>query len=80
MNDETGYVMFKGKKHTMVIYDPKEKLWTMRVTNNPEVYATSASIFQNLLMGGLIFLQIEHNVYIHIISYHKLRAPGVGNP
>ena len=51
MNDETGYIMFKGKKHTVVTYDPEEKLWTMRVTNNPGVYATSASIFQNLLMG-----------------------------
>ena len=55
MNDETGYVMFKGKKHTIVTYDPEKKVWIMRVTNNPGVYATSASNFQNLLMGKDIY-------------------------
>ena len=51
MNDEAGYVMFRGKQHTMITYDPEKKMWTMRVVNKPSVYATSSTPFQDLLIG-----------------------------
>lgn len=51
MNDEAGYVMFRGKQNTMITYNPEKKMWTMRVVNKPSVYATSSTPFQNLLIG-----------------------------
>ena len=51
MNDDAGYVMFRGKQHSMITYDPDKKMWTMRVVNKPSVYATSSTPFQDLLMG-----------------------------
>ena len=51
MNDDKGYVMFRGKQHTVITYDPETKLWTMQVVNNPSVYATSNALFQDFLMG-----------------------------
>ena len=51
MNDEAGYVMFRGKQHTVITYNPETKIWTMEVVNNPSVYATSTALFPDLLMG-----------------------------
>ena len=51
MNDEAGYVMFRGKQHTVITYSPETKIWTMRVVNNPSVYGTSTTLFPDLLMG-----------------------------
>ena len=51
MNDEAGYVMFRGKQHTVITYNPETKTWTMEVVNNLSVYGTSTSLFPDLLMG-----------------------------
>ena len=51
MNDEAGYVMFRGKQHTVITYSPETKIWTMRVVNNPSVYGTSTTLFPYLLMN-----------------------------
>ena len=51
MNDDEGYVMFRGKKNTIITYNPVTKMWTMKLVNNPTVYGTSNSRFQDLLMG-----------------------------
>ena len=63
MNDDKGYVMFRGKQHTVITYDPETKLWTMQVVNNPSVYATSNALFQDFLMGikgsKCLFLKIS---------------------
>ena len=52
MNDEAGYVMFRGKQHTVITYNPETKIWTMEVVNNPSVYGTSNTLFPDLLMGS----------------------------
>ena len=51
MNDEEGYIMFKGKQNTIITYKPETKMWTMMLVNNPSVYGTSSSAFQDMLMG-----------------------------
>lgn len=51
MNDDEGYVMFRGKKNTIITYNAVTKIWTMKLVNNPSVYGTSNSGFQDLLMG-----------------------------
>ena len=51
MNDEQGYVMYRGVRNTVVTYDPEKKIWNMKIVNNPKVYAQSTSMFENLLMG-----------------------------
>lgn len=51
MNDERGYVMYKGVRNTVVTYDPESKVWNMKIVNNPKVYAQTISPFENLLMG-----------------------------
>ena len=51
MNDENGYIMFRGNRHTVVTYDQVNKIWNMRIVNNPDVFAKSKSLFENLLMG-----------------------------
>ena len=56
MNDEMGYIMFKGARHTIVTYDPANKDWTMEIVNNPKVFAKTKSLFENLLMGRHILI------------------------
>ena len=51
MNDEEGYIMFKGKQNTIITYKPETKMWTMMLVNNPSVYGTSSAPFQDMLMG-----------------------------
>ena len=52
MNDEKGYIMFKGVRNTVVTYDQENRIWTMELVNNPKVFATSTSLFENLLLGA----------------------------
>ena len=56
MNDEMGYIMFKGARNTIVTYDPANKDWTMEIVNNPKVFAKTKSLFENLLMGRYILI------------------------
>ena len=51
MNDDEGYIMFLGKQNTMITYEPEAKMWTMKLVNNPSVYGTSSSAFQDMIMG-----------------------------
>ena len=51
MNDDEGYIMFKGKQNTIITYKPETKMWTMKMVNNPSVYGTSSAPFQDMLMG-----------------------------
>ena len=51
MNDAQGYVMYRGVRNTVVNFDPGNKIWNMRLVNNPKVYAQTTSMFENLLMG-----------------------------
>ena len=44
LNDDSGYIMFKGNKHTTITYDPILKKWTMARMNKPEVYAERGEI------------------------------------
>ena len=44
--------MFKGFRNTVVTYDPENRIWTMELVNNPKVFATSTSLFENLLLGA----------------------------
>ena len=52
MNDEKGYIMFRGVRNTVVTYDPENRIWTMEIVNNPNVFAKSSSLFENLLIGA----------------------------
>ena len=73
MNDEAGYVMFRGKQHTMITYDPEKKMWTMRVVNKPSVYATSSTHFQDLLIG------LDKNFYFTSDIYSSTRTSRMDN-
>ena len=53
MNDDEGYVKFRGKQNTIITYNPEMKIWTMKLVNNPSVYGTSKASFQDLLMGNV---------------------------
>ena len=72
MNDQEGYVMFKGKKNTIITYDPEAKLWSMQIVNRPSIYATSESSFPDLLMGMAIITLQEHCMSI-------FRSPSMDN-
>ena len=37
MNDDNGYIMFRGVRNTVVTYDAGNKIWTMQIVNNPDV-------------------------------------------
>ena len=69
MNDEDGYVMFRGKQNTIITYNPETKIWTMKLVNNPSVYGTSSTSFQDLLMGWFIELTI---IYIKLSRVKSL--------
>ena len=51
MNDATGYVSYKGMKHTEVTYNPTERRWVMKLVNNDNVWAVSNASIDSLLMG-----------------------------
>ena len=51
MNDETGYVSYKGVRNTKVTYNPAERQWVMKLVNNPNVWAVSNASMGSLLMG-----------------------------
>ena len=71
MNDEQGYVMYRGVRNTVVTYDPEKKIWNMKIVNNPKVYAQSTSMFENLLMGKeQIFIAIRNSINIYSTGPH----------
>jgi hypothetical protein len=51
MNDDDGYVSYRGKTSTVVSYRPKERRWLMRMVTNPEVWAVSNASMASLIMG-----------------------------
>ena len=53
LNDQRGYVSYKGVKNTQVLYNPAQRHWEMRLVNNPEVWAVSNASIDSLLMGEL---------------------------
>ena len=64
MNDEQGYIMFKGIRHTVITYDPETRLWTMKIVNRPDIYATTDTIFESLLMGMFEFVKFNINNHL----------------
>ena len=52
MNDEAGYVKFRGKQNTVITYNPETKIWTMELVTNPSIYGTSTTLLQDFLMGS----------------------------
>ena len=53
INNEEGYVMFKGVKNTIIQFNFEGKLWKMSLVNNPSIYATSSTPFSELILGLL---------------------------
>ena len=53
INDERGYVSYKGYRNTLVTYNPKSRQWTMKLVNNPKVWAVSNASMESLLMGKI---------------------------
>ena len=51
LNDEQGYVAYKGRTSTLVNYDPVERVWLMRIVNDPDTFAVSRANLESLLMG-----------------------------
>jgi hypothetical protein len=51
LNDERGYLGYKGLRNTKVSYNPKERLWKMYLVNNPNITAYSNASMDSLLMG-----------------------------
>ena len=51
LNDEQGYVAYKGRTNTLVNYDPVKRVWMMRIVNDPDTFAVSRANLESLLMG-----------------------------
>ena len=51
LNDDRGYVSYKGRTRTLVTYHPKERIWRMELVNNPTVWATSNASMASMVMG-----------------------------
>ena len=51
LNDERGYLGYKGLRNTKVSYNPKERQWKMYLVNNPNITAYSNASMESLLMG-----------------------------
>ena len=51
LNDEDGYLGYKGLQSTKVSYNPKERQWKMYLVNNPNITAYSNASMESLLMG-----------------------------
>ena len=51
LNDEQGYVAYKGRTNTLVNYDPDNRVWKMKIVNDPDTFAVSRANLETLLMG-----------------------------
>ena len=51
LNDEQGYVAYKGRTNTLVNYDPVKRIWKMTIVNDPDTFAVSRANLESLLMG-----------------------------
>ena len=60
LNDERGYLGYKGLRNTKVSYDPKKRLWRMYLVNNPNITAISNASFESLLMGRTKYTERYH--------------------
>ena len=59
LNDDQGYVSYKGRTNTLITYDPVERIWTMRIVNDPDTFAVSRASLESLLMGGDCLADVE---------------------
>ena len=50
-NDDRGYVSYRGQTRTLVTYHPEERVWRMKLVNNPMVWATSNADMASMVMG-----------------------------
>ena len=51
LNDEQGYVAYKGRTNTLVNYDPDNRVWKMKIVNDPDTFAVCRANLETLLMG-----------------------------
>ena len=52
LNDERGYVSYRGRTRTLISYQPGERLWMMKLVNNPRVWAVT-----NVSMASMLLWQ-----------------------
>ena len=52
MNDERGYLGYKGLRNTRVSFDPDKRHWKMYLVNNPNITAVSNASMESLIMGN----------------------------
>ena len=51
LNDEQGFVAYRGRTNTLINYDPVKRVWTMILVNDPDTFAVSRASLESLLMG-----------------------------
>ena len=54
MNDERGYLGYKGLRNTRVSFNPEKRQWKMYLVNNPNITALSNASMESLIMGIII--------------------------
>lgn len=42
---------YKGRTNTLVNYDPDNRVWKMKIVNDPDTFAYSRANLETLLMG-----------------------------
>ena len=55
MNDDRGFLAYKGLRNTRVSYNPTTRIWKMYLVNNPNITAVSNASMESLLMGTIFF-------------------------
>ena len=60
LNDEAGYLGYKGVRNTKVLYDTKTRQWKMYLVNNPNITAVSNASMKSLLMGNYSCIKPYH--------------------
>ena len=53
LNDERGYVSYWGRTRTLITYQPGERLWMMKLVNNPRVWAVTNVSMAAMIMGDI---------------------------
>jgi hypothetical protein len=54
LNDERGYMSYRGRTRTLITYQPGERLWMMKLVNNPRVWAVTNVSMASMIMGDSI--------------------------
>ena len=57
MNDDRGYLGYKGLRNTRVSFDPDRR--KMYLVNNPNITAVSNASMESLIMGNTVSLAIQ---------------------